>query len=412
MFLKGDVAPFANPQAACGAYTSMHRITESQDRANPRCDIPEAPPDNPVESAKSAGLIYVSDASPGISRRQKGKGFVYFDEHGEIIRDTDTLLRIRSLVIPPAWENVWVCPSPRGHIQAVGRDARGRKQYRYHDKFRAVRDEAKYGRMLAFVRALPKIRRRAKADLKKRGMPKEKVLGAIVRLLETTLIRVGNEEYAHDNNSYGLTTIHNNHAKVRGSTIHFHFRGKSGVEHEIDLENPRLAKVIRKCQDLPGEELFAYIDDDGAAHDIKSDDVNGYLQEITGQDFTAKDFRTWAGTVLAARALQEFEQVDSQARRKKNVVRAVEAVAERLGNTKAVCRKCYIHPQIIESYLDGSLVEQLQHQAEQMLKPLHHLHPEEAAVLVLLTRRLAEEKKLRARGKRLQIANCKLQNAN
>ncbi|HWE06338.1 MAG TPA: hypothetical protein VG274_06490 [Rhizomicrobium sp.] len=355
--------------------------------------VPEPPRADPVESAKSAGLIYVSDASPGITRKRRGKSFVYLDPRGKAIRDTDTLLRIRALVIPPAWEQVWICPSPLGHIQAVGRDARGRKQYRYHDKFRAVRDEAKYGRMLAFVRALPRIRRRARADLKKRGMPREKVLAAIVRLLETTLIRVGNEEYAHENKSYGLTTIRNNHAKVRGSTIHFHFRGKSGVEHAIDLNAPRLAKIIRKCQDLPGEELFAYVDDEGVTHDIKSDDVNDYLHEITGQDFTAKDFRTWAGTVLAAQALQEFEQVDSQARRKKNVVRAVEAVAERLGNTKAVCRRCYIHPQIIESYMDGSLLEQLQHQAEQMLRPLHHLHPEEAAVLVLLTRRLSAEKK-------------------
>jgi DNA topoisomerase-1 len=372
----------------------MDRVTDSHDRTIPlSADVLDPRPDDPVESAKSAGLIYVSDASPGITRKRKGKGFVYLDPHGKIIRDTDTLLRIRSLVIPPAWEDVWICPSPRGHIQAVGRDARGRKQYRYHDRFRAVRDEAKYGRMLAFVRALPKIRRRVRADLKKQGTPREKVLAAIVRLLETTLIRVGNEEYAHENKSYGLTTIHNNHAKVRGSTIHFHFRGKSGIEHAIDLEDPRLAKIIRKCQDLPGEELFACVDDDGITHDIKSDDVNDYLHEITGQDFTAKDFRTWAGTVLAAQALQEFEQVDSQARRKRNVVRAVEAVAERLGNTKAVCRKCYIHPQIIESYMDGSLIDHLRHEAEQMLKPLHHLHPEEAAVLVLLTRRLAAQKR-------------------
>lgn len=298
-------------------------------------------------------------------------------------------------MIPPAWEHVWICPSPRGHIQAVGWDARGRKQYKYHQKFRVVRDEAKYERMLAFVKALPKIRRRVRADLKKHGMPREKVLAAIVRLLETTLIRVGNEEYAHENKSYGLTTICNNHAKVRGSTIHFHFRGKSGVEHAIDLEDPRIAKIVRKCQDLPGEELFGFVDEKGKAHDIKSDDVNTYLHEITGQEFTAKDFRTWAGTVLAARALEEFEQVDSQARRKKNVVKAVEAVAERLGNTKAVCRKCYIHPHIINSYMDGTLINQLHARAEQMLKPLHHLHPEEAAVLVLLTRTLGSETRKR-----------------
>jgi DNA topoisomerase-1 len=212
-------------------------------------------------------------------------------------------------------------------------------------------------------------------------------------LLETTLIRVGNEEYAHDNRSYGLTTIHNRHAKVNGATIHFHFRGKSGVEHAIDLEDARIARIVRRCQDLPGEDLFGWVDEEGKAHDIRSEDVNDYLREITGQDFTAKDFRTWAGTVLAARALQEFEQVDSEARRKKNVMRAVEKVAERLGNTKAVCRKCYIHPQIIESYMEGSLIEHLRREAEKMLKPLQHLHPEEAAVLVLLSKRLAAESK-------------------
>jgi DNA topoisomerase I len=346
---------------------------------------------DPMESAKTAGLIHISDASPGITRRKRGKGFVYLDPNGKAVQDEETLARIHSLVIPPAWENVWICPSPRGHIQAVGRDARGRKQYRYHDKFREVRDENKYSRMLAFVRALPKIRRRVRRDLGKTGMPREKVLAAIVRLLETTLIRVGNEEYAHDNKSYGLTTIHNNHAKVKGSTIHFHFRGKSGVQHAIDLNNPRLARIIRKCQDLPGEELFGFVDHEGRTHDIKSEDVNEYLREITGQEFTAKDFRTWAGTVLAARALKEFEQVDSEARRKKNVVRAIESVAERLGNTKAVCRKCYIHPRIIESYMDGSLVEHLQQEVSKMLKPLHNLNPEEAAVLVLLGKKLGDE---------------------
>jgi DNA topoisomerase-1 len=358
-----------------------------------RPSVSETDPDDPVESARAAGLTYVSVESPGIMRRRKGTGFVYLDAKGKAIHNPQALARIQSLVIPPAWEKVWICPSERGHVQAVGRDARGRKQYRYHATFRAVRDEAKYDRMLAFVRALPRIRRRVNADLKKRGMPREKVLAAVVRLLETTLIRVGNEEYAHENKSYGLTTIHDNHAKVRGSTIHFHFRGKSGVEHAVDLDDPRLARIVRKCQELPGEELFGFVDHEGKTHDLKSDDVNAYLHEIAGDEFTAKDFRTWAGTVLAARALREFEQVDSQALRKKNVVRAVEAVAETLGNTKAVCRKCYIHPQVIDSYLDGSLVEQLQHKTGQMLKPLHHLHPEEAAVLVLLSRRLGEESK-------------------
>jgi DNA topoisomerase-1 len=344
-----------------------------------------------IESAKEAGLIYVSHESPGIARKRVGNGFSYLDARGRVIRDRDTLARITALVIPPAWKDVWICPSPRGHIQAVGRDARGRRQYRYHEKFRQVRDENKYEHMLKFVKALPKIRRRVGRDLRKKGLPREKVLAAIVRLLESTLIRVGNEEYAKENKSYGLTTIHNSHAKVHGSTVRFKFRGKSGVEHAIDLNDPRIARIVRKCQDLPGEELFGYEADDGNARDIKSDDVNAYLHEIAGQDFTAKDFRTWAGTVLAARALQEFEKVDSQAARKKNVVRAVESVAKRLGNTRAVCRKCYIHPRIIESYLEGSLLKRIQDKAAQMLKPLSHLHPEEAAVLVLLTRGLKAE---------------------
>ena len=355
--------------------------------------IQDPVPDDPVESARVAGLTYVSNTEVGITRRRKGKGFAYLTSDGKPLMSTEDLARIRSLVIPPAWEKVWICPSSRGHLQAVGIDARGRKQYRYHPRFREVRDEAKYSRMLAFVKVLPRIRRRVRRDLRKRGMPRDKVLATIVRLLESTLIRVGNEEYAKDNKSYGLTTIHNHHAKVSGSTVHFHFRGKSGVEHAIDLEDARIAKIVKRCQDLPGEELFEYLDDEGTAHHIRSDDVNEYLKEITGQDFTAKDFRTWAGTVLAAHALLEFEQVDSQARRKKNIVRAVEAVAERLGNTKAVCRKCYIHPHIIDSYMDGSLVENLRQKAQKMLKPMRHLHPEEGAILVLLTKRLAAESK-------------------
>ena len=364
--------------------------TDSADSAalTARLPAPEPRSIDPVASAKSAGLLYVSHESPGITRRRAGHGFVYVDPHGKVIHDEETVGRIRALVIPPAWEDVWICPSPRGHIQAVGRDARARKQYRYHDRFREIRDQTKYAHVLQFVRALPGIRRRVKRDVRRPGLPREKVLAAVVHLLESTLIRVGNEEYAHQNKSYGLTTIHNNHAKVQGSTIHFRFRGKSGIEHAVDLEDPRIAKIVRKCQDLPGEELFGYLDEDGNVRDVKSDDVNEYLKEITGEDFTAKDFRTWAGTVLAAHALAEFEQVDSQAQRKKNVVRAVEAVARRLGNTKAVCRKCYIHPRIIESYLDGSLIENLRKQAKKLLTPIHHLHPEEAAVLALLARRL------------------------
>ncbi len=352
-----------------------------------------AQPD-PLQSAREAGLRYVSDASPGISRRRVGNGgFTYTGPDGKRVRDAATLARIRALVLPPAWDDVWICPSPNGHIQAVGRDERGRKQYRYHDRWRAVRDETKYGRMVAFVRALPRIRRRVRRDLRKPGLPREKVLAAVIRLMETTFIRVGNAEYKKQNNSYGLTTMHNHHADVRGSTIRFRFRGKSGVRHAVELEDRRLARIIRACQDLPGEELFGYEDGDGQPHDVGSADVNDYLREVAGQDFTAKDFRTWAGTVLAARALQEMERVDSEAKRKKNIVAAVDAVAKRLGNTRAVCRKCYVHPAVINSYLDGTFIDQAAERAGRMTKELRNLGAEEAAVLVLLRRRLDEEKK-------------------
>ena len=358
---------------------------------------PTASKPDPAESAKAAGLRYVSDASPGIRRRRSGSGFVYLDSHGKPIRDQPTLARIKHLAVPPAYRDVWICPDPRGHFQSVGYDDRGRKQYRYHEKWRQVRDENKYGRVIAFVKALPRIRRRVARDLRKPGLPREKVLAAVVKLLETTFIRVGNEEYARANKSYGLTTLHNNHADVRGSHVEFRFRGKSGVRHAIELEDKRLAKIIRACQDLPGEELFGYEDEQGNAHDIGSADVNDYLREITGQDFTAKDFRTWAGTVLAARALQEFEAVDSDARRKKNIVAAIDSVAKKLGNTRSVCRKCYVHPAVIDSYLDGSLLENLADRAEKLEKDLHHLQPEEAAVLVLLERGLRKPAKAAAR---------------
>ena len=352
------------------------------------------PPEmDPVQSAKDAGLRYVADTGPGIERRKKGSGFVFVAPGGRVVRDAATLHRIRSLVIPPAWTRVWICPDPRGHIQAVGRDQRGRKQYRYHPRWREVRDETKYEKMISFVRALPEIRKRANKDLALPGLPREKVLAAVVKLLETTLIRVGNDEYAEQNHSFGLTTLRDRHAKITGGTVHFKFRGKSGVEHEIDLNDPRLAKIVRKCQELPGEELLQYVDDEGNVRDIGSADVNQYLQDITGQPFTAKDFRTWAGTVLAARALQEFQQVDSQAQAKKNVVNAIEQVAMKLGNTRAVCRKCYIHPTVINSYLDGSLLKHLTGEVKKLIKPLHQLQPEEAAVLVLLQKRLVNEQK-------------------
>ncbi|HEX8322500.1 MAG TPA: hypothetical protein VF595_01185 [Tepidisphaeraceae bacterium] len=347
-------------------------------------------------SAKQAGLHYVNDRTPGITRGKRGKSFVYKNPDGRFVKDEATLARIKAMVIPPAWEDVWICASPDGHLQCTGRDAKGRKQARYHADFRKTRDEAKYDRVLAFAAALPKLRRTVKKHLALPGLPREKVLATIVSLLEKTLIRIGNDEYARKNNSFGLTTIRNRHAKINGKTIRFSFKGKSGVPHDIELDSPKLAGIIRKCQELPEQELFEYVDDtDGTRHDIKSNDVNAYLNEIMGGHFTAKDFRTWAGTVLAAQALREFEKFDSAAQAKKNVVAAIEHVAGRLGNTKAVCRKCYVHPIILDSYLGGTLTEQLQHKAEREMKHLGQLPPEEAAVVTLLQQHLKRARPLR-----------------
>jgi len=364
-------------------------------RKKPASSLTEVTPEqiitDPVESAQAAGLRYVSDERPGIRRKRAGKGFTYTSADGQTIREEKTLARIKSLAIPPAWKEVWICSQPNGHLQATGFDERGRKQYRYHPRWREVRDETKYERMMLFGRALPQIRKRTQQDLSRPGMPREKVLAALVQLLEKTNIRVGNEEYARENKSYGLTTMRNRHAEVNGASVRFKFKGKSGVRHDIDLKDRRLARIVEKLQDLPGQELFQYLDDDGEAHSVGSSDVNAYLKEITGHDFTAKDFRTWSGTVLASLALQEFESFDSQAQAKKNLVRAIETVAQRLGNTPSVCRKCYVHPAVIDSYLDGSMVETLKQQAEDELRDvLGDLQPEEAAVMALLHRRLAE----------------------
>jgi DNA topoisomerase-1 len=312
---------------------------------------------NPIVAAKIAGLRHVTDRTPGIRRIGSGKSFRYFSPTGRLIRDPQTLSRIRALVIPPAWTNVWICPNPEGHIQAVGRDARGRKQYRYHPRWREVRDETKFDRMADFGKLLPKVRARVKRDLKRSGLPREKVLATIVKLLETTLARVGNEEYTKQNDSYGLTTLRNRHVDVRGPKVNFYFRGKSGKHHAISVTDPHLAKIVRRLRDLPGYELFQYIDEDGERRSIGSTDVNDYLREITGADFTAKDFRTWAGTVLAIEALCECEPFTTQKQAKKNVVMAVEKVAERLGNTVAVCKKCYIHPAVFDTYMTGALTE-------------------------------------------------------
>ena len=330
-------------------------------------------------------MRYVTDEPPGIRRERCGQGFRYRSAEGRIIRQRHTLKRIRSLVIPPAWSDVWICPFDHGHLQATGRDERGRKQHLYHPRWREVRDQTKYDRVLDFARALPGIRNQIRRDLAREGLCREKVLATVVRLLEVSLIRVGNEEYARDNKSYGLTTMKNRHATVRGAKIKFQFRGKSGKEHVVEVEDRRVARIVRACQDLPGQELFQYVDDAGQKHDVGSGEVNDYLREITGQDFTAKEFRTWAGTVTATSELQQLGSVELETDARKNVIAAVKATAQSLGNTPAVCRKSYIHPAIIAAYLDGSLIPKLEEwKGKTGSNSSSRLRPHEAAVLRFL----------------------------
>ncbi len=314
---------------------------------------------DPVESAKAAGLRYVSDDIPGIRRRKSGKGFTYLDPKGQTVRDPKELRRIQALAIPPAWTDVWICPSRNGHLQATGRDARGRKQYRYHPEWRNVRDETKFGKMIAFGDALPKIRERVEEDLSRRGLPREKVVATVVKLLETTLIRIGNKEYVKQNKSFGLTTLRDGHVDIEGSKLRFEFRGKSGKEHQVEVQDRRLARIVRQCRDLPGQSLFQYLDEEGARQSISSEDVNAYLREITGEDFTAKDFRTWGGTVLALSALLEVGLCESEKDANKAVVETIKRVAGELGNRPAICRKYYVHPLVIESFVEGKLLEAL-----------------------------------------------------
>ena len=308
-----------------------------------------------IASAAMAGLRYIAEEEPGIRRVGSGRGFRYVAPGGAPVRDRATLDRIRSLAIPPAWKNVWICPDPSGHIQATGRDARGRKQYRYHPSWRDVRDATKYDRMLSFAEALPKIRAAIERDLARPGLPREKVLATVVRLLEASRMRIGNEEYARANGSFGITTLRNRHVDVDGSTIRFHFQGKSGVRHRVDVHDRRLAPIIARCEELPGQRLFEYIDEDGGVRPIESQDVNDYLRRVAGGDFTAKDFRTWAGTILAARALRGFEPTTVVKHLQKNVLQAIRMVSAELGNTPAVCRRAYVHPAVIEAYRDGLL---------------------------------------------------------
>ena len=345
----------------------------------------------PAQAARAAKLRYVSDRKPGITRFSVDGGFEYHDVDGSLITDEAVIARIRKLAIPPAYTVVWICRDPRGHLQAVGRDARGRKQYRYHPNWRMVRDEAKYGKMLTFGRALPVIREQVERDLRLPGLPKRKVVAALVTLLEKTMMRIGNEEYAKENKSYGLSTLRDRHVKIKGSHLEFDFRGKHGIEHHIDLTDRRLARVVERCRDLPGQDLFQYVDHDGERHAVGSEDVNDYLHEITGEDITAKDFRTWAATSLAAATLAELQRYDTQAAAKKEVLRAVEEVAKRLGNTPAICRKCYIHPAVFEGYLDGSLAEALKARADAMLDdPSVGLTAQEVALAAFLSRRLGQ----------------------
>lgn len=346
-----------------------------------------------VSAAKEAGLHYVADTSPGVRRERRGKGFRFRDAAGRILRDVVTLDRVRRLAIPPAWEDVWICPRANGHIQATGRDVRGRKQYRYHEDWRATRDATKFERMIAFGRALPRIRRQVGRDLRRRGLDREKVLAAIVQLLESTHIRVGNEEYARENHSFGLSSLRDRHVEIRGGTMRFHFAGKSGKNHDIELHAPRLAKVVKAAQEVPGQELFQYLDEAGQRHRIKSEDVNDYLRKIAGEEFSAKDFRTWAGTVLAARALRGYALAGDKPT-KRNLTRAIERVAADLGNTPTICRKCYIHPAVMDAYLGGGTIE-VQRAIEGGICAYDgwRLRAEETALLRFLQRKLRRPKR-------------------
>ncbi|MFN2463126.1 MAG: DNA topoisomerase IB [Candidatus Dormibacteria bacterium] len=314
---------------------------------------PSADLSDPRASAEAAGLRYVSDTELGISRRVRGKSMRYQWPDGTSVTDRPTLTRIKRLAIPPAYHDVWICRHPTGHLQAVGRDERGRKQYRYHEEWRTVRDAVKFHRMLAFGEALPRIREQVSADLRKRGLPREKVLAAVVAMLEQTLVRVGNEEYREQNQSYGLTTLLNRHAQLKGKKARFRFKGKSGKQHDVEVDDPRLVRVVRQCLDIPGQELFQWVDEDEQPHVVDSDDVNKYLREVSGEEFTAKDFRTWAATVLAARLLRAAGSVESDRKARTEVARVIKDVAAQLRNTPAVCRKSYIHPRVIDSYVGG-----------------------------------------------------------
>jgi DNA topoisomerase I len=351
-------------------------------------------PTDPIQSAIIAGLRYVTGTGIGIVRRRVGRGFTFVDAHGRVLREKSHIQRIQSLAIPPAWTRVWICPSANGHLQAVGYDIRGRKQYRYHPLYRQVRNHTKFSRMVDFGKALPGIRKRVRADLKLPGLPREKVLATVVRLLETTCMRIGNVEYAKENDSFGLTTLHDRHAKFGNGTVRFRFRGKSGLEHEVEVHDTRLAKIVKQCQDLPGYELFQYVGDDGRPCVVDSSDVNAYLREITGQDFTAKDFRTWAGTVECALALEDIGPFKSDTQGKKNVVAAIKTAAKRLGNRPATCRNYYVHSAVLDSYMDGTLLPAMTHARHHASHAETGLGREELCVMAVIEKRQQTAKRL------------------
>ena len=386
--------PEAGPHRAGSTPTEPDRPSG---RAAPATDAakPLNNSDPHIESAKAAGLTYVTDAEAGISRKGSGRGFAFYDPAGRLIRDKALRRRLKSLAVPPAWTEVWICSNPNGHLQVTARDSKGRKQYRYHPRFREVRDESKFGRMLAFSEVLPLIRDRVERDLSLRGLPRDKVLATVVWLLERTLFRVGNVAYTRNNRSYGLTTLRRRHVTVRGASLRFEFRGKSGVTHSAKITDRRIARIVQRCQELPGQELFKYLDDEERRQAVDSGDINEYLRQISGQDVTAKDFRTWAGTISAAMALSELGPATSERETKKNVVQAVDQVAGRLGNTRAVCRKYYVHPAVLDAYERGLVMElpptppaELDEKRE---RPSAALRREEAAVLRFLQRVLEQE---------------------
>jgi DNA topoisomerase I len=358
----------------------------------------KSPAADPPASAREAGLRYVRDGEPGIRRQRTGRGCRYLAPDGSPVRDPGTLERIAALAIPPAWRDVWICADPDGHIQAVGKDARGRRQYIYHPHWRAVRDEVKFGQAIAFGEALQDIRRRVEADLALPGLPREKVLAVILRLLDRSLIRIGNPEYARHNQSFGLTTLLVRHVDVRGTDIHFSFRGKSGISHEVEVTDRRVARILRRLVELPGEEVFQYLDEEARPRGISSADVNAYLREIAGQDFSAKDFRTWAASVLALRALQARPPGGSRSARRRSLGQAIDEVAQALGNSRTLCRKCYVHPDLIDAYLDGRLPSEVHPEGVDAATSAGGLSAEECAALRFLRGRIDSAQSRAARG--------------